>query len=155
MNTAYLSIGSNIDPEKNLPEALRRLSQIAEVCGTSSIWKTPSVGYAGPDFLNAIVCVTTDFDAHTLKEEYLCSIEAEMGRVRTANKNAPRTIDLDILLFNQEILDVSVFKLDHLILPLAELIPALRQDESSPTLKEIADERLTHTSACKCGKFKL
>ncbi|MPM38765.1 2-amino-4-hydroxy-6-hydroxymethyldihydropteridine pyrophosphokinase [bioreactor metagenome] len=153
MNSAYLSLGSNIEPEKNLPEALRRLSGIVKICGASSVWKTPSVGYDGPDFLNAVICVSTDLDAHSLKEDHLCRIEEEMGRVRVINKNAPRTIDLDILLFNDQVMDVLLFKFDHLLLPLSELVPNLREGLSSLPLNEIAAEHLKSSPATKIGKL--
>lgn len=155
MNSAYLSLGSNIEPEKNLPEALRRLSSIVEIGSTSSVWKTPSIGYEGPDFLNAVVCVSTDLDAHSLKEDHLCRIEEEMGRVRFINKNAPRTIDLDILLFNDQVLDVMLFQFDHLLLPLAELVPNLRETVDSPPISEIAAQHLINSPAKKFSKLTL
>lgn len=153
MNSAYLSLGSNIEPEKNLPEALRRLSNILQICGSSSVWKTPSVGYDGPDFLNAVVCVSTNLDAHTLKEDHLCRIEEEMGRVRVNNKNAPRTIDLDILVFNDQVLDVMLFQFDHLLLPLAELLPFLSESSTTAPIIEIAAEHLKSSPATKFGKL--
>jgi 2-amino-4-hydroxy-6-hydroxymethyldihydropteridine diphosphokinase len=153
MNTAYLSLGSNIDPEKNLPEALHRLSLSMEICGVSSLWRTPSIGYDGPDFLNAAVCVKTNFDAHHLKEDILCLIEQEMGRIRQSNKNAPRPIDLDILLFNNQIMEPGLFTLDHLIFPLAELLPMLKEKSEAPPLQEIALQHLSISNATQFGKF--
>ncbi len=153
MNTAYLSLGSNIDPEKNLPEALLKISNLVEVCGMSSIWITPSVGFDGPDFLNAAICIKTNFNATEFKEEYLCSIEESMGRVRTANKNAPRTIDIDIVIFNNYILDPNLFEYDHLIFPMAELLPTLQKTHGSPTLHELAQQRLQKSSASVFGHF--
>jgi 2-amino-4-hydroxy-6-hydroxymethyldihydropteridine diphosphokinase len=155
MNTVYLSLGSNIEPEKNLPEALRRLTQIVQIEGISSIWRTQSVGFAGPEFLNAAIRIVTNLDGEIFKDDILCSIEESMGRVRLADKNAPRTIDIDILIFNNQILDNNLFNLDHLILPLAELLPTLRETPNSPSLQEIASQRLLRTTAYKTGRFYL
>jgi len=155
MNTIYLSLGSNIDPEKNLPEALRRLTQIVKIEGISSIWRTQSIGFDGPEFLNAAIRLNTNLDAEFFKEDILCSIEVSMGRIRLADKNAPRTIDLDILIFNNQIFDQNLFKLDHLILPLAELLPSLKETPNSPSLHEIATQRLLTTKAFKTGRFYL
>jgi 2-amino-4-hydroxy-6-hydroxymethyldihydropteridine diphosphokinase len=153
MNTVYLSLGSNIEPEKNLPEAIRRLAQIVQVDEISSVWRTQSIGFPGPEFLNAAVKVKTSLDADSLKDEILCSIEETMGRVRLADKNAPRTIDLDILIFNTEIIDKNLFRLEHLFLPLAELIPSLKMSSNSLTLNEIAIETIKTTKAVDLGHF--
>ena len=151
MNTAYLSLGSNIEPEKNLPDALKRLAEFVHIEGVSSVWHTRSIGSMGPDFLNAAVKVSTELNAYTLKEEILCSLEESMGRIRLADKNAPRTIDVDILVFNQEVLDRHIFLYDHLILPLSELIPELRESVNSPSLREIASTHESTTSAYRVG----
>ena len=151
MNKAYLLLGSNIEPEKNIPLAVQILSQHPDlkVLQVSSTWQTPSIGHEAPDFHNAAVCVKTHLDSYVLKENVLCQIEHEMGRIRLENKNAPRTIDLDIEVYNGEILDPEIFIQHHLMLPLAEILPDLISPEQKLSLAQIAALAIPHTTAKK------
>lgn len=153
MNTVILGLGSNIAPEQNLPKALQQLSRFVKIDAVSSLWETAAVGSNGPAFLNAAARITTAFDAVYLKAKILSEIETSLGRVRVADKNAPRTIDLDILVFNQVVFDQNIFSLDHLILPLAELIPNLRDAQSEKTLAELAREHCCKPTAVKVGSL--
>lgn len=94
---ACLLLGSNIQPEENLRRAVELLRQYFVVEKVSAAWETPAVGSDGPDFLNAAVVIHTSLDPWQLKERFLRPLEAQLGRVRTADKNAPRTIDIDIV----------------------------------------------------------
>jgi len=98
----YLILGSNIDPETNLPQAIKILNQVLGVAAQSSIWRTPAVGFEGEDFLNAVVLIYTCISANTLKNEVLRPLEALLGRVRSEEKFSPRAIDIDILLYQDE-----------------------------------------------------
>jgi len=151
MNDVILGLGSNIVPEHNLPEALRRLAAVVKIDAVSSLWETTAIGSAGPVFLNAAASLQTKYDRVELKSRVLWVIETSLGRVRSADKNAPRPIDLDILVFNGEVLDGSIFKLDHLILPLAELIPQLRDPESGKSLAKLAAEHCCKPTAVRVG----
>ena len=73
-----------------------------------------------------------------LKEKCLSHIEEILGRVRQKDKNAPRTIDIDIVVFNDIILESNIFCQEHLALPLSELLPDLRLIENGPKLTETA-----------------
>lgn len=138
MNQAYLILGSNINPDENIPKALRYLRDSFTLKQVSSTWRTRSIGVEAPDFYNAATQIETGLDAYLLKEQCLCHIEEVMGRVRLPDKNAPRTIDIDIVIFNNEILDQNIFKMEHLALPLADLLPVLPDQDSGKTLQEIA-----------------
>lgn len=143
----FISLGSNINPEHNLREAVRRLAARVRLLAVSPVYETPPVGTtAQPNFLNAAALVETDLPPADLKAQVLAAIEEELGRVRTADKNAPRTIDLDIALFGDQVLDVGnrhipdpyILKHPHLARPLADLAPRLRHPETGETLEEIA-----------------
>ena len=79
----------------------------------------------------------------------LGEIENSLGRIRTEDKNAPRTIDLDIIVFNNELLDANIFELDHLILPLADLLPELFSDQYGCTLAQRYAARMPLTQAIR------
>ncbi len=134
-STAYISLGSNIDPLENLRRAVELLSQRCTLHAVSHAYRTPPQGYTDqPDFLNTAVKITTDMDVLTLKHDVLDWIERELKRVRDPNnKNAPRTIDLDISLWNDEVFeygdkpwrvpDPDILRFAHVALPLAEIAP--------------------------------
>lgn len=123
LHEAYLSLGSNIDPERNLPEAIRLLSRHGQVKAVSSAWQSHAVGSSGPDFLNACILLLTPLPAGKLVKQVLRPIEAEMGRVRGPDKNAPRTIDIDLILFDDDPHDEDFWTSAFVIVPLAELLP--------------------------------
>ncbi|MCP4415441.1 MAG: 2-amino-4-hydroxy-6-hydroxymethyldihydropteridine diphosphokinase, partial [Chloroflexi bacterium] len=103
-NLAYLSLGSNIDPERNLPATVAHLAQFGRIKAVSTVWQTTPVGFAKQaDFLNAAVLLETKLSAATLRKKAIAQIENKLGRVRTENKNGPRPIDIDIMLFNRDV----------------------------------------------------
>lgn len=76
-----------------------------------------------------------------------------MGRVRVADKNAPRPIDLDILIFNNQIIDQQIFIMDHLIFPLAEILPDLADPKHDCSLREIMSDHAKDTEVYRIGKL--
>lgn len=138
MNQAYLILGSNINPDENIPKALKYLRDSFTLINVSPTWRTRSIGVEAPDFYNTAAIIETELDAHLLKEQCLCHIEEIMGRIRLPDKNAPRTIDIDIVILNNKILDKNIFVMEHLALPLAGLLPSLPDQKSGLTLQEIA-----------------
>jgi 2-amino-4-hydroxy-6-hydroxymethyldihydropteridine diphosphokinase len=92
------------------------------------------------------VLLETDLSAPALREEAIVAIEAALGRVRTENKNAPRTIDVDIMLFNHDIIqlkwrhipDPEVLERPFVAIPLAEIAPDYIHPETGQTLQDIA-----------------
>ena len=145
-NRVLVSLGSNINPEHNLQAAVQRLASRFRLRAVSPVYETTPVGKTDqPDFMNAAALVETDLDAAELKQA-LQAIEQELGRVRTDDKNAPRTIDLDISLFNDQALEVGsrripdpdILRHPHIARPLADLAPQLRHPETGQTLQAIA-----------------
>ena len=120
---AYLSLGSNIQPERNLARAIELLQVQGEVEKISSAWESESVGAEGPNYLNACVLLVTPLGPLPLKEQVLLPIEAELGRQRTADKFAPRTIDIDVVLFDGTSRDEKYWGQAFVVVPLAEILP--------------------------------
>ena len=147
MNRVLVALGSNVDSEHNMREAVRRLSLYCRLVAVSPVYETTPVGnIEQPNFLNAAALIETDLTAAELKVQALQVIEGELGRVRTEDKNAPRTIDLDIALFGDQVLDLGprhipdpdILRYPHIAVPLADLAPTMRHPEGGHTLQEIA-----------------
>ena len=138
MNEAIILIGSNINPEQNLKESLHLLKQKVEITTYSNIWKTQSFGSEGPDFLNIAVQIRMKENMSELKNNILAEIEHKLKRKRTSDKNAPRTIDLDPILFNGQILDAELWNKVFIAVPVADIKPQLTNPGSKETLKTTA-----------------
>src|SRR5574337_356894 len=93
----HLSIGSNIAPEYHLRRGIALLREHGKVERISTVWESHAVGTQGPNFLNACALLLSTSSTAELKAGVLRPIEAALGRVWSEDKNAPRTIDLDIV----------------------------------------------------------
>ena len=138
LHEAYLNIGSNIEPRRNLPRAIRLLRQYGQVKAISSAWQSHAFGSNGPDFLNACLLFLTPLEAHNLKEQVIRPIEAELGRVRGPDKYAPRTIDIDIILFDDEPFGWEFWSNAFVVVPLADLLPEFRHPLNYEKLTQVA-----------------
>jgi len=136
---AYLSLGSNIKPGSNLVEAIKLLGKSGDVPKVSSAWESKAVGLAGPNFLNACVSFVSPLLPVELKEQIIRPIEAQLGRKRGEDKFAPRTIDIDIVLFDGQPYNKEYWRFAFVIVPLAEIYP----DYQNP----LKQERITETAA--------
>lgn len=140
-----IGFGANIQPAANLPRALALLRAQVPVVALSGVWETPPVGTAGPNFYNAAVLVHSPVSHTRLKEALLRPIEAQLGRIRTADPNAPRPIDLDVLVAGRRVVDENIWRYAHLAVPLAEILPNLPHPHSGETLAAIARRLAAHT----------
>jgi 2-amino-4-hydroxy-6-hydroxymethyldihydropteridine diphosphokinase len=149
---AFISLGSNIDPEENLPLAMRNLGVIGEVLAVSMVYQNPAVGPTPqPDFLNAAVLIATDLVPLEIRAK-LREIEIEMGRIRSEDKYAPRQIDLDLCLLGDTIFqnpeltlpDSDLLERPHLIIPMAELDSEFRHPITGESLTSIAERVKTN-----------
>lgn len=138
MHRSYILMGSNIQPELNIQSALRHLQASVELLAISPVWETPAMGSDGPDFLNLVIYIATHHELDALKLGVLRQVESSLGRVRTSDKNAPRTIDLDILIYDHKILEPAIWLQAHIACPLAGLFPDLVDPNSGQRLAEIA-----------------
>ena len=155
-NRIFVLLGSNIDKERNLPAAARLLAECCQVTAFSQVFETAPVGLEEqPHFLNAAALVETELSAELFREKILSRVEEALGRVRTPDKNAPRTIDADIILCGQTIFDLDadhripdpdLLKFPHVAVPIAELAPDMSHPETGEPLGTIA-ERLAREQA--------
>lgn len=137
LRSYYLSLGSNISPERHLVEAIRRLREYGEVSDISSAWESHAVGSDGPDFLNVCVGFAVHLTEADVKRSVVDVIETELGRTRTGDKYAPRTIDIDIVMDTGRALNLELWSHAFVVLPMSELLP----DASHPlTGRRLADE---------------
>lgn len=114
MNECIIGIGSNIDAEENIRKMLEILKSRVKVLRVSSFLKTKPIGISEqPYFTNGAVKINTGLNRERLNRE-LKKIEDELGRDRTAPKFGPRTIDLDIVVWNGKIVDKDYYTRDFL-----------------------------------------
>ena len=140
MHRIYLSLGSNIDAKKKLPKAVEMLRKAGSIESVSSVWESESVGFDGPNFLNACILLLSPLQPVEFKETIIRPIEAELGRIRHADKNAPRTIDIDIVLFDETPLNTEFWDYAFVAVPLAELIPEFAHPLQGEKLIRFADQ---------------
>lgn len=123
MNKVVIGAGSNINPMQNIKLAEQKLSVLTSLLGRSTFVKTEPIGYKNQnEFYNGAFLVETEKSFRDLKR-YLKKIETDLGRKRTGNINGPRTIDLDILVWNDSIVDKDVYERDFLQNAIKELLP--------------------------------
>jgi 2-amino-4-hydroxy-6-hydroxymethyldihydropteridine diphosphokinase len=129
---AFIGIGGNLgDARANVVDALARLDAQpgCRLVSSSSLWRTAPIDSSGDDYINAVALLDTDLDAHTLLAA-LHAIETAHGRERPY-LNAPRTLDLDLLLYGDERIDTPALTVPHprmherafVLAPLLEVAP--------------------------------
>ena len=138
LHEAYLNIGSNIEPEKHLRESIRLLREHGQVKAVSNAWQSHTFGSDGPDFLNACILYLTPLEADELKQQIIRPLEARLGRVRGPDKYAPRTIDIDIILFNDEPFGWEFWSNAFVVVPLADLLPDFHHPLNYEKLAQVA-----------------
>ena len=121
-----IGLGSNIDPEANLEQAVQELKSRFKVSKRSQWTRTKPIGIQDqPDFYNGALLMETELEQQSLKKE-LKRIEDLLGRDRSLPKFGPRTIDLDILIWNKKVVDEDYYERDFLRKGVEEIIPDLK-----------------------------
>ena len=126
LNEVVIGVGSNIDSENNIKEAKKAVGLTHNLIKTSSFIETEPIGCKNQNnFLNGAFLIETEMNVSNLKS-WLKNLERILGRVKSGNKNGPRTIDLDIIVWNREIVDNEVYEREFLLNSIDELLPELK-----------------------------
>ncbi len=161
MARAFVGLGANLgDARATLEAAFVALAGIerTRLLRRSSIYRSAPIDSSGPDYLNAVAELQTALDAQSLLAR-LQAIEAQHGRERPY-RNAPRTLDLDLLLHDEQVLDTPALVLPHprlhlrafVLRPLAELAPDLQvpgRGRVGELLAAVADQRIEPVDAAR------
>ena len=147
----FLSLGSNIEPEKNIDFAKEQLQIKYGKLLISSIYKTKAVGFVGDDFLNLVIKVSTSDSPETVID-HLHSIEKQTGRETGTGRFNSRTLDIDLLLYG-DLIDASlnlprdeILEYDFVLEPLAEIFPEGIHPIENKSYKEMFIELKTSVS---------
>lgn len=140
----FVSVGSNVEKEKNIVAGLNSLRETFSNLLISPIYETEAVGFAGDNFYNLVVSFESDFSAREIFET-LRELEFKHGRVKNSQKFSPRTLDLDLLLYGDEIIENATLKLPRLdiekylfvLRPLADIAPNLKHPILKKTYAEM------------------
>lgn len=141
IHEVYLSLGSNENPKHYLKLAIEALKEKFGDIRLSPVYRTPAVGFEGPDFLNAAIGIKTDWDVLTL-DAWLHELEDANGRRRDVPRYSSRTLDIDIIFFDDLIMSgpgnlcIPRPELKHpfVLKPLADIAPDFRDPVSGKTL---------------------
>ncbi|MFA7553846.1 MAG: 2-amino-4-hydroxy-6-hydroxymethyldihydropteridine diphosphokinase [Spongiibacteraceae bacterium] len=133
---ALVSVGSNIEPQKNVKKCRQILSAETSLLGESSFIETDPVGYQDqPMFLNGTFYLATDLDYDDFNH-YLKQVERRLGRIKGAEKSGPRVMDLDIIVWNGLVVHDDYYTQDYVIQPLQELVEKLGLNISVPEARD-------------------
>jgi len=144
MPRVYVSIGSNIDRDKNIRGALVELRKTFGELQCSSVYESEAVGFEGDAFYNLVAGLDTDLDVQELKAEF-DRIEKQFGRTAQSRRFAPRTLDLDLLLYGDMIdttgqYDIPRKEIDEyefVLLPLAEIAGEYRHPMTGERFRDL------------------
>lgn len=156
-NRIYLSVASNIEPEANIFQAMVNLTQNCQIIALSRCFVTDAIPAPDqpptkdlPYYINCVALLETHHEAEPFKFEVLRPLETQLGRIRTADKYAPRPIDLDILLFNNAVTeqenltipDPDIKKRWFLAQGILDITPEIRWPKTEEYLQAIAQPAL-------------
>jgi 2-amino-4-hydroxy-6-hydroxymethyldihydropteridine diphosphokinase len=124
LRPVIISVGSNIDPQKNIRLSHEVLDNETRLLAVADIIKTTPIGYTQqPDFLNTAYLIETNLEYDDFNA-YLKSVEDRLGRERGAIKSGPRTIDLDIIVWDRNIVTQDYFNYEYVSTPVNQILTA-------------------------------
>jgi len=141
---AFVGAGSNIEPRENLRAAMAALEKCFGELSMSSVYRTASVGFDGEDFLNLVVSFESDLPVGEVVAG-LDEVEAQAGRRRAGSRFSSRTLDLDLLMYGDRVVDregltlprEDILEYAFVLGPMAELDPALHHPTAGATMLEL------------------
>lgn len=135
MPRVWISLGSNIQPQRNLRAALRALATQYGELTLSPVYRSPAMGFVGEDFLNLVAGIVTEQSPESLRALFR-QIEASQGRVRTSEKFSARCLDLDLLTYGDRMDAAANLPRDEILYYVFVLQPlaAVAGDERHPAL---------------------
>lgn len=144
MTDVYVAAGSNVEPEKYLSIALRALAAAYGPLTLSPAYRNQAVGFSGEDFINLVVGFRTEDEVAAVRQQ-LQKVEAACDRPPGAPKWAPRTMDLDILLFGDLVSNEpgliiprpDLLKRPYMLKPMADIAPEVRHPVLGKTMREL------------------
>lgn len=144
---AWLGLGSNLEAEKHIGEGIEALHQAFDGMRVSPVYRSQAVGFDGADFLNCAAVIETTLPVLELKQ-WLSKLEDRFGRDRSQPKFSDRTLDIDILLYDNlagrfdglTLPREEILKYAHVLKPLADLAPGQRHPVTGKTFAEHWEE---------------
>jgi 2-amino-4-hydroxy-6-hydroxymethyldihydropteridine diphosphokinase len=144
MPAVYVAAGSNVEPERHMRAALAELRREFPAVRFSSWYRNRAAGFTGDDFINLVAGFDTTLPVHTVVTQ-LHAIETRCGRPRDAPRWAPRSMDLDVLLYGDLVFEEpglrlprpDLLKRAYMLGPLAELAPEVRHPTAGLTIGEL------------------
>ena len=150
---AYLSLGSNVEPERHLRAAIDALHARFGDVVVSPAYRVPAVGFDGPDFLNAAAIIDSDLDPFALVR-WLQDLERDNGRIRGHVKFSDRTLDIDLVYFDDLVLDGPDLQLPRpelrhafVLRPLADIAPDFVDPVRHETLADLWEAHPDHAAS--------
>ena len=144
MSIAWLGLGSNVNAENNIRAGIKELEDKFVKVSLSPVYTSTAVGFDGDDFINLVARVETEMHPLELRE-YLRELEDRYGRIRDVPKFSDRSLDIDILLYDDlvlrsPVLDTprgEIMKFAHVLKPLADLEPELIHPKELRSMADI------------------
>ena len=144
MSQIFIGIGSNVDREKNIASCINKLKENYESFSMSPIYETASMGFSGPNFFNLVCKFETEEKLHDLKLS-LNKIEMAHGRTHGETKFSSRTLDIDILYYDNLVMETDtitvprdeIIRYDFVLRPLVDIAPDFMHPKEKLTNREI------------------